>query len=47
MIAESAMCLLQDSDGVAGGVLTTAPAMGQKLIARLVSNAGLYFKIEG
>ncbi|MDB2668250.1 saccharopine dehydrogenase NADP-binding domain-containing protein [Alphaproteobacteria bacterium] len=47
MIAESAMCLLQDSDGVAGGVLTPAPSMGHKLISRLISNAGLSFKIEG
>lgn len=46
MIAESAMCLLQDSDGVAGGVLTPAAAMGEKLITRLVDNAGLYFKME-
>lgn len=46
MIAESAMCLLQDSDGVAGGVLTPAAAMGEKLITRLVDKAGLYFKIE-
>jgi short subunit dehydrogenase-like uncharacterized protein len=46
MIAESAMCLLKDSDGVTGGVLTPAPAMGEKLIKRLVDNAGLYFKME-
>jgi short subunit dehydrogenase-like uncharacterized protein len=47
MIAESAMCLLQDSDGLAGGLYTPAPAMGHKLITRLVDNAGLTFKIEG
>ena len=46
MIAESAMCLLKDSEGVAGGVLTTAPSMGHKLIERLVANAGLTFKVE-
>ena len=46
MIAESAMCLLKDSEGAAGGVLTTAPSMGHKLIERLVANAGLTFKVE-
>lgn len=46
MIAESAMCLLQDCDGVAGGVYTPAPAMGEKLIKRLEANAGMYFRLE-
>lgn len=46
MIAESAMCLLKDCDGVGGGVYTPAPAMGDKLIKRLVDNAGLYFRLE-
>ena len=46
MLAESAMCLLQDSDGLAGGVYTPAPAMGDKLIKRLIDNAGLYFRME-
>ncbi len=46
MIAESAMCLLHDCDGVNGGIYTPAPAMGDKLIKRLVDNAGLYFRLE-
>ena len=47
MLAESAMCLLQDSDGLGGGIYTPAPAMGEKLIKRLCDNAGLYFRMEG
>ncbi len=47
MLAESAMCLLQDSDGLAGGIYTPAPAMGEKLIKRLCDNAGMYFRLEG
>jgi short subunit dehydrogenase-like uncharacterized protein len=46
MLAESAMCLLKECDGLAGGIYTPAPAMGDKLIARLVDNAGLYFRLE-
>ncbi len=46
MLAESAMCLLQDSDGLAGGIYTPAPAMGEKLIKRLCDNAGMYFRLE-
>jgi short subunit dehydrogenase-like uncharacterized protein len=46
MLAESAMCLLHDVD-IGGGVYTPAPSMGDKLIARLVENAGLYFRMEG
>lgn len=47
MIAESALCLVQDADDTAGGIWTTAPALGDKLIKRLVDNAGLKFQIEG
>jgi short subunit dehydrogenase-like uncharacterized protein len=47
MIAESALCLVQDADDTAGGIWTTAPAFGDKLIKRLVDNAGLKFQIEG
>jgi short subunit dehydrogenase-like uncharacterized protein len=47
MIAESAICLVKDASDTPGGVWTPAPAMGQKLIDRLVANAGLTFKIEG
>jgi short subunit dehydrogenase-like uncharacterized protein len=46
MIAESALCLLRDATGTPGGIWTTAPALGDKLIKRLVDNAGLRFQIE-
>lgn len=46
MIAESAVCLLFDATALPGGIWTTAPAMGDKLIARLQANAGLSFAIE-
>ena len=45
MIAESAICLLRDDIGTEGGIWTTAPAMGDHLIKRLVDNAGLVFKL--
>jgi short subunit dehydrogenase-like uncharacterized protein len=47
MIAESAMCLVQDCPDLPGGFYTSAPAMGRKLIDRLVAHAGLTFDIEG
>ncbi len=47
MIAESAICLVKDATETPGGVWTPAPAMGQKLIDRLIANAGLTFRIEG
>ena len=47
MIAESAVCLLRDAGALPGGIWTTAPAMGDKLIARLQANAGLSFVVEG
>ena len=43
MISESAVCLLKDASETPGGIWTTAPAMGNKLIARLQSNAGVTF----
>lgn len=46
MIAESAMCLLRDATDTPGGIWTTAPAMGHKLIDRLTEHAGLTFKLE-
>ncbi len=46
MIVESAVCLLQDATDTPGGIWTTAPAMGDKLIKRLAANAGLTFKVE-
>ncbi len=45
MIAESALCLVQDCDDLPGGIYTPAPAMGQKLIDRLVARAGLTFDV--
>lgn len=46
MIAEAAVCLLQDAATTPGGIWTTAPALGDKLIARLQANAGLGFAVE-
>jgi short subunit dehydrogenase-like uncharacterized protein len=46
MIAEAAVCLLQDAASTPGGIWTTAPALGDKLIARLQANAGLTFAAE-
>jgi short subunit dehydrogenase-like uncharacterized protein len=45
MIAESALCLIQDCEDISGGMYTPAPAMGEKLIKRLTKNAGLTFDI--
>jgi short subunit dehydrogenase-like uncharacterized protein len=47
MITEAAVCLLQDATDTPGGIWTTAPAMGDALIARLKANAGLSFTVEG
>jgi short subunit dehydrogenase-like uncharacterized protein len=46
MIAEAALCLVQDCPDLAGGFYTSAPAMGEKLIKRLIANAGLTFDLE-
>jgi len=46
MIAESALCLVDDCSELSGGIYTPAPAMGEKLITRLQGSAGLTFKIE-
>ena len=46
MITEAAVCLLQDATDTPGGMWTTAPAMGNALIARLKANAGLSFTVE-
>ena len=45
MIAESAMCLIHDCNDLSGGIYTPAPAMGNKLIKRLIEKAGLTFDI--
>jgi len=47
MIAESAICLVRDATDTQGGIWTTAPAMGDKLIKRLQEHAGLTFQLEG
>ena len=44
MITESAVCLLQDCADVSGGIYTSAPAMGHKLIRRLVEHARTDFR---
>ncbi|MEM7610574.1 MAG: saccharopine dehydrogenase NADP-binding domain-containing protein [Pseudomonadota bacterium] len=46
MISEAAICLVNDCPDVAAGIWTPAAAMGQKLIDRLVANAGLTFEFE-
>lgn len=46
MIAESALCLLWDATDTAGGIWTTAPALGDKLIRRLTEHADLTFTLE-
>jgi len=45
MITESAVCLVQDDLKTGGGIWTSAPALGDHLIKRLVANAGLTFDI--
>ena len=45
MIAESALCLIQDCSDLSGGIYTPAPSMGDKLIDRLIKRAGLTFDI--
>ena len=48
MITESALCLARDvpHEETGGGIWTTAPAMGAKLIERLQRSAGLRFALE-
>jgi short subunit dehydrogenase-like uncharacterized protein len=46
MITECALCLLKDASDVAAGIWTPGAAMGEKLISRLVRNAGLTFRVE-
>ncbi|RPM29652.1 saccharopine dehydrogenase family protein [Pseudomonas aeruginosa] len=46
MISEAALCLLHDAERTPGGIWTTAPAMGQALIARLTEHAGLTFRLK-
>ena len=46
MIAESALCIVKDCLDLNGGIYTPAAAMGEKLISRLETNAGLTFSEE-
>ena len=46
LIAESALCLLQDCTELEGGIYTPAASMGEALISRLEANAGLTFNEE-
>lgn len=46
MIAESAVCLLENPQHSAGGIWTPAAALGTQLIERLQANAGLTFQLE-
>jgi short subunit dehydrogenase-like uncharacterized protein len=46
IITEAAICLVKDAVDTQGGIWTSAPAMGEKLIKRLVTNAGLTFTQE-
>src|SRR5204863_1078394 len=48
MIAESALCLVEDVDRsrTAGGVWTAGAAMGMALVRRLEARAGLSFSLE-
>jgi len=46
MLAEAAVCLLQDATGTPGGIWTPAAAMGEPLMARLSARAGLTFAVE-
>ncbi|MEM9621179.1 MAG: saccharopine dehydrogenase NADP-binding domain-containing protein [Pseudomonadota bacterium] len=46
MLSESAVCLAQDDLEVTGGFWTPASAMGDTLIQRLSSNAGVTFELH-
>lgn len=45
MLAECAVCIAKDNLAAGGGVLTPSSAMGDALLARLQSNAGLTYEI--
>jgi short subunit dehydrogenase-like uncharacterized protein len=47
IISECAVCLLRDAPDVPAGIWTPGAAMGDRLIKRLVDNAGLTFEVEG
>jgi short subunit dehydrogenase-like uncharacterized protein len=41
MVAETALCLLSETDGAGGGIWTPGAVMGERLTERLVKHAGL------
>ncbi|MFM1977244.1 MAG: hypothetical protein RL145_2090, partial [Pseudomonadota bacterium] len=45
MIAESALCLINEAKDAAGGIWTPGAVMGPALRARLVKSAGLTFDV--
>ena len=47
MIAEAAICLIDDCADTRGGIWTPAAAFGDTLIARLVERAGMTFDLVG
>jgi short subunit dehydrogenase-like uncharacterized protein len=46
MIAESAVCLVRDMAGAAGGITTPGALMAEPLMKRLAASAGLTFKVS-
>ncbi|RYD54125.1 MAG: hypothetical protein EOP60_08530 [Sphingomonadales bacterium] len=46
MIAESALCLIDDVPDAAGGIWTAGAIMAEPLAQRLEANAGLSFSID-
>ena len=46
MIAETALCLVQDVPDSEGGIWTPGALLGEKLVARLQDKAGLTFAVE-
>jgi short subunit dehydrogenase-like uncharacterized protein len=46
MLAESALCLLEERAATPGGIYTTAPAMGADLRKRLIERADFKFEVE-
>ena len=45
IIAEAALCLIDDCAATAGGIWTPAAALGETLIPRLVDRAGMTFDL--
>jgi short subunit dehydrogenase-like uncharacterized protein len=45
IIAEAALCLIEDCPGTPGGIWTPAAALGEHLIPRLIDRAGMTFDL--